>query len=93
MQRILSASLSHGRFYYYADSSIYYPSVTTVLSVVHKPAIVQWSRDIERRTIRTHLLQAVTTGNMPQSETDVFKLLENAQSEADIVCRKKEQRG
>jgi len=84
MQRILSATLPHGRFYY-VETGIYYPSVTTVLSVVHKPAIVQWTRDLERRTIRSHLVEAVNSGKLPQTPEEVYKLLEGAQIQADTV--------
>lgn len=75
----------HREPYEYLGQTTYYPSVTTVLSVIHKPQIVQWARDIERRSLKARLLTAVSNNAMPADEAQVIQILEDAQKKADLV--------
>lgn len=61
------------------------PFLLLVLSVINKPAIVTWSRDLERKAVRSQLCEAIRKGEFPVNETGVIELLGVAQEKADNV--------
>jgi len=54
---ITRLSLKNGRFYQVAGFAEPFPSVTTVLGIIAKPALVPWARNVALDSVRTALTQ------------------------------------
>jgi len=77
-----------GRFYRVEGYDELFPSVTTVLSVIAKPALVPWARNVALESVKEALLERTQEGPVELTPEWVDGLLQDARRRPDLVKNK-----
>lgn len=74
----------------YAVKGTKYPSVTTILSVLNKPALIPWAVNAERDKLKRAVLEVLTNPNLKGSPEEIWTAICDAAqgvSEADKLAK------
>lgn len=76
--------------FYDLDENTSYPSVTTILDVINKPALGPWYAKVERQAILAAVGDALSNRTKPKTRKEMLALIEELAKEKKAADRQKE---